>query len=293
MGTSINSGLLAFRLDRDSPNPRTTPVTTLEQPTLTILPVAGKIGAEVHGLDVSALTDAEFDAVRDALYRYGVLFFPGQGLDPATHRAFAQRFGEVVYPHEHLANLGDAGYREISVIGTENGSAYQADRWHCDVSWRDTPSRFSVLHMQILPEVGGDTMWSNQYAALDAVSAPLREFLYGLTATHRIHPTAEHVQARHPLVIRHPVTGAEALFVNDLFTHHIDGLTAEESAALLGLLKTVSIRPEFTVRRRWQVGDIAVWDNHFVQHNAIYDYGADARRIHRIEVGPEAPVPAR
>lgn len=266
---------------------------TLEQPTLTIVPVAGKIGAEVHGVDVSCLTDAEFAAVQDALYRYGVLFFPAQGLDPAIHRAFAHRFGEVVYPHEHLANLGDEGYREISVIGTENGSAYQANRWHCDVAWRDTPSRFSVLHMQVLPEAGGDTMWSNQYAALDALSAPIRELLYGLTATHRIHPTAEHVRASHPLVIKHPVTGNEALFVNDLFTRHIDGLTDEESTALLGLLKSVSVRPEFTVRRRWQVGDIAVWDNHFVQHNAIYDYGDEPRRIHRIEVAPEAPVPAR
>ncbi|NKR99520.1 taurine dioxygenase, partial [Rhodococcus hoagii] len=100
-------------------------------------------------------------------------------------------------------------------------------------------------------------------------------------------------EARHPLVIRHPETGREALFVNDLFTSAIDGVTEDESRALLGLLKTVSIRPEFTVRRRWSVGDIAVWDTHFVQHNAIYDYGDEPRRIHRIEVAPEAPVPAR
>lgn len=94
-------------------------------------------------------------------------------------------------------------------------------------------------------------------------------------------------------MIRHPETGREALFVNDLFTSHINELSADESEALLRLLVSVSIRPEFTVRRRWQVGDIAIWDNHFVQHNAIYDYGDEPRRIHRIEVAPEAPVPAR
>ncbi len=198
-----------------------------------------------------------------------------------------------MYPHQHLANLESEGFREISVIGTDNGSAYQANRWHCDVAWRAAPSRFSILHMQVLPSAGGDTLWSNQYAALDALSAPIREALYGLTATHRISPRPDASEATHPLVIRHPETGREALFVNDLFTSHINELSADESEALLRLLVSVSIRPEFTVRRRWQVGDIAIWDNHFVQHNAIYDYGDEPRRIHRIEVAPEAPVPAR
>lgn len=141
-------------------------MTTLEQPTLTTVPLAGQIGAEIRGLDLANLTDAEFDAVKQELYRYGVLFFPDQGVNPATHRAFSQRLGEIVHPHQHLANLGDAGYPEISIIGTDNGSAYQANHWHCDVSWRDRPSRFSVLHMQVLPGVGGDTLWSSQYAAL-------------------------------------------------------------------------------------------------------------------------------
>ncbi|WP_068160117.1 TauD/TfdA dioxygenase family protein [Rhodococcus phenolicus] len=268
-------------------------MTTLEHPATTIVPLAGNIGAEVRGLRLDTLTDTDVASIRSELYRHGVLFFPGQGTDPATHRAFAQHFGEIVYPHQHLANLGAEGYPEISVIGTDNGSAYQANRWHCDVAWRAEPSRYSILHMQVLPEAGGDTLWSNQYAALDALSTPIREALYGLTATHRIGPVPNAPEASHPLVIRHPDTGREALFVNDLFTERIDGLSDDESRALLGLLKSVSIRPEFTVRRRWAVGDIAIWDNHFVQHNAIYDYGDAARRIHRIEAAPEAPIPAR
>lgn len=268
-------------------------MTALLPPTVTVVPLAGAIGGEVHGLRVDSLTEHDVRSVRESLHRHGVLFFPGQGLDPAVHRAFAQEFGEIVYPHEHLANLGDQGYREISVIGTENGSAYQANRWHCDVAWRSAPSRFSILHMQVLPSVGGDTLWSSQYAALAALSAPIRETLYGLTATHRIGPVPNAPEAVHPLVIRHPDTGREALFVNDLFTARINELSDEESTALLSLLKSVSIRPEFTVRRKWQVGDIAIWDNLFVQHNAIYDYGDEPRRIHRIEVAPEAPVPAR
>jgi taurine dioxygenase len=121
----------------------------------------------------------------------------------------------------------------------------------------------------------------------------LRELLYGLTAKHRIAPRENVPEADHPLVIRHPETGREALFVNDLFTSYINELDAQEGAAILGVLKAVSIRPEFTVRRRWTVGEIAIWDNHFVQHNAIYDYADQPRRIHRIEVAPEAPIPAR
>lgn len=269
-------------------------MTTLEaRSALSVHPISGMIGAEVHGAALANLAGAQVEWIKQELYRHGVLFFPAQGLDPDVHTVFAKHFGPIEYPHVHLPNLGDDGYPEIAVISTANENAYQANQWHTDVSWKPKPSRFSVLHMQQLPAFGGDTMWSSQIAAYEALSEPVKQLLLGLSASHRFPNTpAQPTDVRHPVVIRHPQTGKLSLFVNNLFTPDINGLSKSESDALVDLLRAESIRPEFTCRRRWQVGDIAIWDNHFVQHNAIYDYGDGHRRIHRIEVAPQAPVPA-
>ncbi len=248
-------------------------------------------GAEVRGLRLDTLTDTDVASIRSELYRHGVLFFPRPGDRPGDPPGVRAAFRRDRVSAPALGEPRAEGYPEISVIGTDNGSAYQANRWHCDVAWRAEPSRYSILHMQVLPEAGGDTLCRTSTQPSTRSRPPIREALYGLTATHRIGPVPNAPEASHPLVIRHPDTGREALFVNDLFTERIDGLSDDESRALLGLLKSVSIRPEFTVRRRWAVGDIAIWDNHFVQHNAIYDYGDAARRIHRIEAAPRGADP--
>ncbi len=150
--------------------------------------------------------------------------------------------------------------------------------------------------MQVCPPVGGDTTWSSGYAAYDALSVPMQEFLAGMTAHHTtLDPEQPDRKTDHPLVIQHPpTTGRRALFLNSEYIRRINELTEGESAAVLGgaelarrmsgKLCAVDVDPP---------GDIGIWDNQFVQHYAITDYGSQRREIHRIEIQGEAPIPVR
>jgi taurine dioxygenase len=257
--------------------------------------VGGGIGADISGIDLSRPLDEDTrDMLMRALADHGVVFLPAPergGVD--VHRQLALSLGEIAVPHAALASLKDDGAPDVGVISTTIGNAYAANCWHSDVTWKPAPSRYSILHMQVCPQAGGDTMWSSQIVAFAALSPPMQRFLEGLTAHHRISAGIDGMEADHPVVIRHPLTGAKSLFVNGLFTDRINELSPEESDQVLGLLQRHATKPDFTCRKRWTPGEIGIWDNHFVQHYAIVDYDRDAERvIHRIEVAGEAPVAA-
>jgi taurine dioxygenase len=254
-------------------------------------PVAGALGASLRGVTLEAPLAADVVAdIEDLLARFGVVFFTGQDLDVDGHAALASALGRPKLPPEYIPTLSTQGHPEICVLSTDNQLAYASSLWHSDVTWDVRPPKYSVLHMQVAPEVGGDTMWSSQHVAFETLSAPLQAFLEPLTARHQ-HPIDPATGADHPLVCRHPVTGRKALFCNRTFTQKINELAPLESKALLEMLCAHAARPEFTCRWRWTDGDIAIWDNHFVQHYALGDFGDAARKIHRIEIQGDPPVP--
>jgi taurine dioxygenase len=255
-------------------------------------PVAALVGAEIVDFPpLEKFSDVEVDGVRAGLAQYGVVFLRTGSLDVASHVQFARRLGELTAPSALIETLADAGFPDVGVISTENGLAYSSDRWHSDVTWRDEPSKYSILHMQECPPVGGDTMWASQYAAFASLSERMKSYLIGLTA-HHMAPGRSELGADHPVVCRHPLTGRQALFVNNLFVTCINEIPEAESDGVLRFLSGHCVRPEFTCRWSWQSGDIAVWDNHFVQHYALGDYHPARRKIHRIEVRGEAPLPS-
>ena len=222
---------------------------------------------------------------------FGVVFFRGQHLTVEGHAALALALGQPKLPPDYIPTLGDDGHPEICVLSTENQLAYASSLWHSDVTWSPRPPKYSILHMQISPAIGGDTMWSSQHVAFETLSAPMQAFLEPLTARHQ-HPIDPTIGADHPLVCRHPVTDRKALFCNRTFTRSINELESGESDAVLAMLYAHAARPEFSCRWRWTDGDIAIWDNHFVQHYALGDFGSAARKIHRIEIEGAPPVPA-
>lgn len=246
--------------------------------------ISGTTGARLSGIDLTrVLTSETVTALVDHLDEHGVVVIRGQDFDAASHLALARALGDVEPPPDYFPEtLAASGFPEIGVISTENGLAYLTDQWHSDVTWRERPPRYTLLRVHQLPDAGGDTMWSNLYAAYEALSEPVKRFIDPLTAEHQLPGTPERATS-HPVVTRNERTGRPALYVNQVFTTRINELATRESRAVLDMLFEQSIRPEFVCRWAWQVGDLAVWDNHFVQHYAVADY-TGPRKISRIEV---------
>jgi taurine dioxygenase len=178
--------------------------------------------------------------------------------------------------------------------------------WHTDVTAAVNPPAASILRAEVVPEIGGDTTWTNLAAAYAGLSAPVRAFVDTLRAEHRYggsdKPTGDSNYARrvndnllvaiHPVVRVHPVTGERALFVNPGFTSHIVDVEPRESRAILDLLYAELTRPEYTVRFRWEPGSVAFWDNRATAHLAPADLDhLDVRRtLHRVTVIGDRPV---
>jgi len=253
-----------------------------------VTPLAGALGAEVRGFQLGQMSAAEFAAFRQLWLEHLVLFFPDQDLTPDDHVAFAQRFGEIEI-HPFIPKLSD-DYPQIVVLRGEQGA--RADVFHTDVTFSATPPLCSILNAKVMPPVGGDTIFTNQYLAYSELSAPFRDLLESLTAVHTAlafgHPEQ---QAEHPIVRTHPETGRKSLFVNRQFTSHIPQLKPGESDALLAYLYAWSEQPQFQVRYRWAEGTIGIWDNRCTQHYAVNDYPPEqARRIERITVLGDSPA---
>lgn len=274
---------------------------------INITPLGPHIGALISELDFTRpLSDNQFEQLYHALLRHQVVFVRGQDITPQQQRSLAQRFGDLhihpVYPH-----VKDV--EEIMVLDTHNDNPPDNDNWHTDVTFIETPPAGAILAAKQLPESGGDTLWASGIAAWEALSAPLRALLSGLQAEHdfrksfpewKYRSTQEEHQRwqaaamknpplLHPVVRTHPVTGKQALFVNEGFTTRIVGIADKESDALLNFLFSHITRPEFQVRWRWQVGDVALWDNRITQHYANADYMPQRRIMHRATILGDRP----
>ncbi|MEZ4332679.1 MAG: TauD/TfdA family dioxygenase [Myxococcota bacterium] len=252
---------------------------------LDVRPLAGALGAEVHGVRLGTLDAPTWSALRQAWLEHLVLFFPDQHLAHADHVALARRFGELEI-HPFIPKVSDA-FPEIVVLDSEKGA--RADTWHTDVTFSPTPPMASILSMGVCPDRGGDTLFSNQYLAYETLSDPIRELVDGLTAVHHAAPFGRpEVRAEHPAVRIHPETGRRALFVNRTFTAHFKELRRSESDVLLRMLCDWSEQPAFQVRYRWTKGAVGLWDNRCTMHFAVNDYD-QKRVIERVTVLGDAP----
>jgi taurine dioxygenase len=268
-------------------------------------PVAGALGAEISGLDLSQpLSDDTILALRRAWLEHLVLFFRDQPLSPAQFLALGRRFGEVIeYPF--VRGLPD--YPEIiPVLKLEHERVNFGGVWHSDTAYLDVPPMASMLVAREIPPYGGDTLFANMYLAYETLSDGMKAMLAGLVAVNssakadasrtredRMKDSAREGKkdyaAAHPVVRRHPETGRPALYVNVAHTVRFDGMTEEESAPLLESLFRHQTRPEFTCRFRWRPGSIAFWDNRCAQHNAVNDYAGRRRLLHRITLAGDTP----
>ncbi|KXU80525.1 taurine dioxygenase [Aeromonas enteropelogenes] len=274
---------------------------------LRITPLGPHIGAEISGLTLAEpLSGQLFELIQQALLTHQVLFFREQPITPLSQRALAHRFGDLhihpVYPHAPEAE-------EIIVLDTHHDNPPDNNNWHTDVTFIETPPALAILAAKQLPPVGGDTLWASGIAAFEGLSPQLQQLLAGLEAEHDFtksfpahrhnaspaeyrrwqEAAARHPPLRHPVVRTHPLSGRQALFVNEGFTTRLPDLPAQESEALLTFLFRHIARPEYQVRWRWRENDIAIWDNRVTQHYANADYLPTRRIMHRATVLGDKP----
>ena len=255
---------------------------------LTVTRLSGALGAEIRGLPLRDLDAMQVESIEALLIEHQVLFFPDQHLDIDAHVALGSHFG----PLESHPNLDNPFTRHDKVFELAASHGGLADEWHSDISFSATPSVMSILNMVECPEVGGDTLWASTSAAYVALSPPLQEFCEGLSALHDALPHGKpEVNALHPVVRIHPVSGRKALFVNEHFTRRVVELSHAESRMLLDYLVRWIASPRFTLRYRWQRGTIAIWDNRCTQHFVVGDFDGQ-RVIQRVTVTGDRPQAA-
>lgn len=288
---------------------------------LDVRPMAGHIGAEIHGVDLSKpLEPAVVAEIRATLLTWKVVFFRDQDITQEQHLAFGRLFGELEPGHPTLPaafpehpeillldnrQMGGANRGDDDGDGAGGGPRIES-RWHTDVTFTPAPPMGSILRGVVVPPYGGDTQWTNLVTAYRRLSAPLRDLVDRLTAVH--HNTlpvsrgelpsglaktflGSGLRSVHPVVRVHPETGEKALFVNPNFTSHIVELSRQEGRHLLAMLYEHMTNPEFTVRFRWQPHSIAFWDNRVTAHLVPTDVPAEMHRsMQRVTLVGDTPV---
>ncbi|MBD2112339.1 MULTISPECIES: TauD/TfdA dioxygenase family protein [Cyanophyceae] len=283
-----------------------------------IQPLSGRIGAEIRGVNLRkllgdrpsgpVLDHGTVAAIRQALLKYKVIFFRNQSLDDPSQVAFARCFGDITGAHPTVAPPTD----HPAVLDIDYGrTPSRTNFWHTDVTFVDRPPLGSVLRVLELPPAGGDTLWANTITAYQDLPPCLKTLADSAWAIHSnaydyaAAPQSLSAEARafqekfsatvyetlHPVVRVHPETQERCLFLGG-FVRHLRGLSTFESADVLRMLQSYVTRPENTVRWRWQLGDVAFWDNRATQHYGVYDYDGQPRRVRRVTVAGDLPINA-
>lgn len=276
-------------------------------------PLTSHFGAEVIGVDPTLqLDEPTFRDVEDAWYRYSVLLFRGLTMTPAQHVAFTRRLGplHIMTPLEY--NHPD--HPEVFVVANaeKDGKAFGMRRvglgFHTDGEDKILPNAGSFLHAQQVPPEGGDTIWSDLYAAWDALPAATQRLLMGKRARfsridlHHVHypyePALTEAQKKarpdvwHPIARRHPRTGRIALYVGR-WAIDIEGMPRDEGHKLILELQAHTREPRFQYRHSWRAGDGMLWDNRCTLHCATgFDDSKYVRMMFRTTLEGETPLMA-
>ena len=262
------------------------------------------LGAVITGVDLSKeINEDQFKDIHKAFLDNQVLFFQNQNeITPEIHLKLGKLFGEL---HVHPAAPSMPGYPEIFEIHAhKNSKVANGEFWHSDVSCDIEPPLGTMLQLHILPETGGDTMFSDMYSAYNELSDKYKSLLNGLVAIHE----SEHLYsgryedrgvnrdniktpvANHPLIRTHPITGKKAIYVNRTFTTGIEGMNKNESSSILEFLFEHCEHVNFQIRYRWNKNDMAFWDNRCTMHRAIWDYWPNERKGRRVTIKGDKPI---
>lgn len=272
---------------------------------ITCKPMAGALGAEIEGIDLTKNVSAEdYKQIRNFLVEHEVIFFRNQDVSPAQQKSLADSFGPL---QTHPAYDTVEGYPEITILESTAEKPSKIEAWHSDMTFRPHPPLASILRSKVVPASGGDTLWASMSVAYAELSSHMKKLLDGLYAVHDFRygfkesleeeggakrlaqAVKDNPPVEHPVVQIHPESGKKVIFVNSLFTTHIIGMKKAESRAILNFLFEHITTPEFTCRFNWEPNCIALWDNRSTQHKPINDYYPAHRKLHRITIFGDLP----
>jgi taurine dioxygenase len=274
---------------------------------VTVVPSGAALGAEVRGVDLRALDNETFAQVHQAWLDHQVLLVRGQQLSDDDLIAFSRLFGHLdEAPIQETGRRFVEGRPEIYVVSNviENGVAIGSlgsgeAVWHTDMSYLADPPKASVLYALEVPENGGDTGFCTMYGAWDVLPASLQQRIEQMRVKHDgTYNSGGYVRegvtpsddprtspgALHPLVCRHPETGRRGLYLGRRRHAYIEGLSLDDSDALLDQIWTLATGTALTWYHHWAVGDLVMWDNRCTMHRRTA-FDADARRVmHRTQI---------
>ena len=272
--------------------------------------LGGHMAAAVSGLDLNRPADAATQqALVDVLHGNLVLCIRGQTLAPPAFLQAMSRFGTPML-RKQLAATPECA--EVNIISSEDRDVLgdgkkivNGANWHTDDSFMRAPCALTMLYGVAVPSRGGDTQFTNMYAAYEDLPAETKARIDGLKVIHKYHSsrklsristrTAEEMaampEATHPLVRTHPETGRRSLYLNPNRMEQVMGLERAESDRLLDALIAHATQPKYEYRHAWRQGDIVIWDNRCTMHKANADYPEGERRLmHRVVVAGTVPV---
>jgi taurine dioxygenase len=273
---------------------------------LSISSLGGHMAAAATGIDLNAAPDAPLTAaLRRAILDNLVLCIRDQALDPVGYRNAMKLFGTPLIrrqtsQHGEVAEINIISSEDKDVLG-DGKRLVNGAHWHTDDSFMAVPCSLTMLYGVEVPPVGGDTQFTNMYAAHEALPAALQRRIADLRVLHKWDSSRKGTrvatlagampEATHPLVRTHPETGRKSLYLNPNRMERIVGMARADSDALLDELIAHAIQPRFQYRHKWRQGDIVIWDNRCTMHKANADYPDGARRfMHRIVIEGTVPV---
>ncbi|KAF2446799.1 TauD-domain-containing protein [Karstenula rhodostoma CBS 690.94] len=269
-------------------------------------------GAEVHGVQLSKLTDAGKDELALFVAQKKVVAFRDQDFADLPISDALKIGGYFGRHHIHPTSGGPDGHPEVHLVHRGADDTTSRDffeertnsvTWHSDVTYEKQPPGTTFLYLLDGPAAGGDTLFANQALAYRRLSPEFQKRLHGLKVVHSAVEQADNSRNRggivrrepvtsiHPLVRTHPVTGEKALFINPQFSRRILGYKKEESDYLLNFLYDhLAKGQDFQARVKWAPGTVVVWDNRVTAHSALLDWEDGARR-HLARITPQAEAP--
>lgn len=269
-----------------------------------IEPTGAALGAFITGIDLRNLSAAEARDLRAAAVAHKVVFLPDQHIDLDQLEAVTEALGGRT--DTPFVKPIDGRPMVVRVLKEADAKVSFGEAWHTDLSYLPEPPAFTCLWSHEIPPKGGDTMWSNQAAAYQALDDATKDEIAGLYAFHSaarpygaqgyyaqvqdklsmaIAPSAEaDKEFRHPIVAAHPDSGEPVLFVNQTYTIRIDGYDKERSDRLLKRLFLHAVQERFRYRVQWSPHMLTIWDNRATQHFAINDYHGHRREMFRTSV---------